>query len=446
MFEYTHQALDGASGMGVDDIYLFDARRLDSQYFSKKGIQIGPISYSEGSLSSDFLWDISTLREYSPRSKARYSALLTLVDSDGSVNYIENITATARGIFNEKIPESASFEISEYIDDIIDGGSLFLGVSQSSKTGRKRRGSVAMATSIDLTDLITGQNLTRNLKLIAPSQSQNLYILKSISDCQNKKIGIDADLQNCRFEYVNLDNIAFGYSNQDQPPKYRQPVNLSGASFEGSSLRNTEWGWTGIDIINDIWLSEHSYPQKWTSIERKNDPSAATSLKNANLENAKFWVKDNARNPYHLNSFTRDPETPPFADYANLTGMRIASWDSKQDKQMPTFATIYNSSDRDIEISSVYTNIFRPWSTILKKGESFQAWGTTGEYQGNDIVINSPGVEIVANNPTFAEANVKVNGSEVDDVDTIRYSQGGIYVNWLGNQDGAKSWEIKFVN
>lgn len=447
MFDFTNQALDSTLGRGVDNTLLFDAHQPDSQYFSKKGIQIGPISYSDGSLNSDFLWDISTLREYSPRTKARYSALLTLVDSEGSVNYIKNLTTTARGIFNRKIPESASFEISEYLDDIIDGGSLFLGVSQSSKTGQKRRGSVAMATSIDLTDLITGQNPTGNLKLMAHSGSQNLYTPKSTSECANKKIGIDADLQNCKFEYVPLDNIKFGYSNQDQPPKYRQPVNLSGASFEGSSLRNTEWGWTGIDIINDIWLPEHSYAQEWTSVDRKNDPSAATSLRRANLENALFWVNDNAKSsPYNLNSFTIQPATPPFADYAKLTGMRMASWGGRQDKQMPTFATIYNSSDRDIEISSVYTNIFRTWSTTLKKGESFQAWGTTGQFLGNDIVIQSPGVEIVANNPTVAEANVKVNGSEVDNSDTIRYSQGGIYVNWLGNQNGAKSWEIRFVN
>jgi len=445
MFDFSGQALDNLSRSGLNDVSLFGLNGSDYQYFSKKGIQLGPISYSNGSLSADLLWDASTLQQYSSRSKTEYSVLLSLVGPDGSVEYIEDITSSASSIYSSKIPESVDFDLSDYIDEITGGSSLYLGISQVSKTGRLGKGTVAMATSIDLTDLITGQSIPNQLNSVNSSNGSNFYVPKSTTSCQNKRIGIDADLQDCNFEYVNLDGVKFGYSDQDKPAGSRKPVNLSGSSFEGSSLKNTEWGWDGTDIV-EIPLRYVTFAQEWTSPERKNQASGATSLKRANLENARFNVNFKARGADNLNSATIQPSTPPLIDFANVSGIHTYSWDHVQEKQAPTFVTVTNQSDRDITISNITTHMFRPWSTVLSKGQSFQAWGTTGASLGDDIVIESPGVSIVANNPTFAEANVKVNGTEVDDSDTVRYSSGGVYVNWLGNQNDAKTWEIKFVN
>lgn len=450
MFDFSGQALDNLSRSGLNDVSLFGLNGSDYQYFSKKGIQLGPISYSNGSLSADLLWDASTLQQYSSRSKTEYSVLLSLVGPDSSVEYIEDITSSASSIYSSKIPESVDFDLSDYIDEITGGSSLYLGISQVSKTGRLGKGTVAMATSIDLTDLITGQSIPNQLNSVDSSNGSNIYVPKSTTSCQNKRIGIDADLQDCKFEYVNLDGVKFGYSDQDKPPASRKPVNLSGSSFEGSSLKNTEWGWDGYDIVeNPFQIEEVSFAQQWTSRERKNQQSGATSLRRSNLENARFILNNKdprGSGPSHINSATTDPNTPPFVDYANLTGVNTSSWEFVQEKQSPTFVTVTNQSDRDVTISSIVTNMFRPWSTVLSSGKSFQAWGTTGQYRGNDIVIDSPGVQIAANNPTFSEANVKVNDDTVYDSDTIRYAGGGVYVNWLGDQNNAKTWEIKFVN
>jgi uncharacterized protein YjbI with pentapeptide repeats len=446
VLDFENQLLDTSPLSSPGNSSVFDFNDRDLQHFSTKGIQLGPISFRNDKLRADLLWDSETLQAYSSKSRAKYSVLLSLVDLDGSVDYVKNITSKARSIYSPKIPESARFNLSQYMDEITGGSSLYLGISQVSKTGQPGKGAVAMATSLDLTDLITGQDVSGQFSSSRLKSRDLLYTPKSTTNCQEKRIGIDSDLQNCKFEYVNLDGVAFGYSNQDLPAGYRKPVNLSGSSFMGSSLRKTEWGWTGIDIIDGVFLSEHTYAQMWTSDERKNDPSAATNLSHSNLEKARFFVKDFVHGARKLNSYTLDPVTPPIADYANLVGIETYSWDHKQESQSPTFVTIENASDKDIVISRIITNIFRPWSTTLSKGQSFQAWGTTGAFGGDDIVIEAAGVQIIANNPRVAEANVKVNGYEVDNSGIVRYSEGGVYVDWLGDQNDAKTWDIKFVN
>ena len=220
---------------------------------------------------------------------------------------------------------------------------------------------------------------------------------------------------------------------------------LSGTSFLGSSLRNTEWGYDGLDIIDDITINEHSYSQRWTTNESKSDPASIVNLRRTDLANATFTVHDTARSPDKLNSSTTDPVNYPLAAFARLEGMRIRAWNKSAD-QAPTFIAVTNQSSHDISILNMTTHLFRPWNGILKRGESFQAWGTTAWFRGDDLTFDIPGANIVANNPPLAQANVKVNGQEVDWEDTIRYSGGGVYVHWLGNDNGAKNWEIKLVD
>lgn len=445
MFDFESQILEPSLLEGIPSVESFEFGKNDSQYFSTFGVQIGPVIYENDFLRADLLWDVKTLKKYAKNASTKYSALLSIVDQNGTVEYVEDITVTASAISSKRIPEQVQLDLSDYIDEISNGSQIYLGISQRSRLGGKSTGKrgVAMATSMNLTDIVTGQDASK-LEGLTTYSGERIDSMGLATSCGTKKIGIDWDLQDCKFEYVNLDGVQFGYSNQNEPPAYRRPVILSGTSFQGSSLKSTGWGYDPLDIIDDTFLNNYSYSQKWTTGERRNDPRSVVNLRYTDLSNARFMVHSNARAADGLNSSViTPPYNYPSVDFATLNGVDISAFNKIAD-QSPTFVTITNESGRNVELNSIVTHIFRPSDVTLKPGERYQAWGTTAWFEGDDIIINGNGLNIIANNPPYAEANVKVNGETVYDDGTIGYSGGSVYVNWLGNENGAKNWEIKF--
>ena len=113
-------------------------------------------------------------------------------------------------MLDSDIPEQFDFDPTSYLDEIANGSQLCIGISQQTRLPSSGQGRVSLATSINVTDIVTGITSSEQLSGLRYSQKNGLYFDAEISPSQQARIGIDWDLQDCKFEYVNLDRANFG--------------------------------------------------------------------------------------------------------------------------------------------------------------------------------------------------------------------------------------------
>lgn len=415
------------------------------QTYSTDGIRIGGVSWDDGRLEVDTLWNINLIKDLSPTAKSSYAAMLSLISPDGTPTRLDN-ESIANNSFRPdrsfKIPDRISYDLdADLLEQLSNGSRLVLGISQKYFISRPGTDdNFAYSTSADLTDAITG-NLEAGTTSLQRDPITNATLpLRPKSGSDRRLIGVEQFLDGCDFSNQDLSGLNLGQTNDGKN------VRVSRVSFKNSNLRQTIWGHYSDE-------NSYSYSQWWSN---SGDISPRVDLSYSDLTGARMWLNSNrnkVNSPEWLNSVYTS-KIPP-ANYPNIA--HAAVYDlflSVSAPQSPTFLRIRNESNKSVNVNDITTWIWNPWSTGLAPGQEIQITGTTAWMSGDDISLGIPGIgKVIANNPPLASTYVDINGQRfTDDSHTLTIDGRTLRVSWRGDvtdprwpETIQKEWELTFL-
>lgn len=430
MFDYGGQEPVGGL-LDVKSANLFDS---GSQLFSTDGLQIGSVSWQDGSLNLDTLWNINLVKDLTGKARTIYTSTLSLIGGpDGAPQILETIEESnpARTIPTRiRIPDGVSFDLNSAIVDQIDQGArLIVGITQ--KAFYERRGKVenyAYGTSVDVTDAITGSETAGPSQLTLDPVTNNYRAPRQPSGSDRSLIGKERYLDGCDFSNQDLSGLDFGRTNNGEG------VRVAGTNFRNSILRNTTWGYTTEDAS-----PPYTYAQ-WWSMFTKPEPRADFSY--ADLSFATFHLNTRAGERHKpvtfLNSTYATKSTPPpnypIVDHAKVYGTYFSLiypsplTDPSNIFGPPTnpvFLRLVNKTNHRFDLDNVVTNVFNPMRTSVGPGEMFELTGTTAYYSGDDITLDIGGIgRVVVNNPPVGSSTIKIGNDHQFSEGTWRLDAG----------------------
>jgi len=454
MFEYDSQA-PLSSATDIKSANLFGQ---GNQLFSTDGLQVGSSSWQDNSLHVDTFWNINLVKELTSKARTVYTASLSLIGADGTPQILENfVENNAAQIKTAKIriPDRVSFDLDEaIIEQLNQGARLVVGITQ--KAFQQRQGAdanFAYGASLDITDAITGAPTTASSPLIHDVITNTYVARRAVNGSDRSLIGNEQFLDGCDFSNQDLSGIDFAKTNDGKV------VRVAGVNFHNSILRNTTWGYLTDD-------GRYSYSQWWSKFT---NPEPRANFSYADLGGSTFWLNTRAGERGYgvefLNSVpgktTGQITRPdyPIIDHAKVYDINLRiHYPSVQDypsvllypPTRATFIRLKNESDRQVSLGNIVTNVFNPWSTTMKPGETIELTGTTAYYPGDDISFDVGGVgRVVANDPPFKSTYVDINGQRfTDGSQTISIGDTRMRVTYQG--DGGpkfneqKVWDLAF--